>query len=56
MGTNDKRDGKSADQRRDDFAKKNEAWDLRVKNAVSKLDKVASRAKRAASSIRRTPA
>jgi len=48
--------GKSADQRHDEFARQNAAWDRRVKRAVSELDKVAGKAKRAAASIRRTPA
>jgi hypothetical protein len=56
MGADGKMDAKSADQRRDEFAKKNAAWNRRVKNAVSELDKVAGKAKRAAGSIRRTPA
>ena len=56
MGANGKMSAKSADQRRDEFANENEAWDRRVKNAVSELDKVVSKAKRAAGSIRRTPA
>lgn len=56
MGAKDKRAAKTADQRRDEFAKKNEAWDRRVKNAVSELDKVASKAKRAAGSKRHTAA
>jgi thiamine pyrophosphate-dependent acetolactate synthase large subunit-like protein len=55
MGANDKTTGKSADQRRDDFAKKNAAWNRRVKNAVSDLGKVADRAKQAAGSNRRRP-
>lgn len=41
-----------ADQRHEEFAKKNKAWDQRVKNAVAELDKVASKAKRAASNGR----
>ena len=56
MGASGKRTGKSADQRHDEFAKKNKVWDRRVKDAVSELDKVAGKAKRAAGSIRRTPA
>jgi len=55
MGANGKTDERSADQRRDDFEKKNEAWDRRVKSAVSELDKVANKAKRAVASVRRTP-
>lgn len=57
MGAKDDRDAKSADQRHDEFAKKNKAWDRRVKDALSELDKVADRAKRAmGSSGRRTHA
>jgi hypothetical protein len=56
MGANKKRVAKTADQRHDDFAKRNAAWDRRVKSAVSELDKVAGKAKRAASSIRRNSA
>lgn len=53
MGANRNSAEKSADQRRDEFAKKNEAWDRRVKSAVSELDKVAGKAKRAVGSIGR---
>jgi hypothetical protein len=57
MGADGKTDAKSPDQRHDEFAKKNEAWDRRVKSAVSELDKVADKAKRAVGSLRRrTPA
>ncbi len=45
-----------ADQRHEEFAKKNKAWDQRVRNAVAELDKVASKAKRAGGSTRRTSA
>lgn len=48
--------GKTADQRHDEFAKKNADWNRRVKSAVSELDKVTQKAKRAVASLRRTPA
>ena len=56
MGATGNMNGKSADQRRDDFAKKNADWDRRVKSAVSELDKVADKAKRAAGAARRRSA
>jgi len=57
MGTNGNGNGKSADERHDDFAKKNAEWDRRVKSAVSELGKVADKASRAAGLLhRRTPA
>lgn len=55
MEVNGRMNGKSADQRHDEFAKQNAAWNRRVKRAVSELDKVAGKAKRGAPSIRRTP-
>ena len=56
MDVNGRMNGKSADQRHDEFAKRNAAWNRRVKRAVSELDKVAGKAKHAVASIRRTPA
>ncbi len=57
MEENGKRAAKSvADQRHEEFAKKNKAWDQRVKNAVAELDKVAIKAKGAAGSNRHTAA
>jgi hypothetical protein len=53
MGAKGTRTGKSAEQRRDDFAKKNAAWDQRVKGAVSELDRIAQKAKGAATLRRR---
>jgi len=53
MGADGKTGAKSPDQRHDEFAKKNEDWDRRVRSAVSELDKVADKAKRAAGSLRR---
>lgn len=56
MGTNGDSAQKTADQRHDEFARKNAAWDKRVKDALSELDKVVDRPKRALRSIRRAPA
>jgi hypothetical protein len=56
VGTTDNSSEQTADQRHEEFAKENAAWDRRVRDAVSELDKLADRAKRAVASVRHTPA
>jgi hypothetical protein len=56
MGTNGNSAEKTADERHDEFAQDNKAWDKRIRDAVSELDKVVGATERAVGSERRTAA